>query len=110
MAVVITLYILGLALTALVLLGVAVTSFVTTSWVDRVLAGIGAVLAGSYAYYLLSGGAGYVLFFVVALLLPFYAGRKLYLGFRDRDRTRAERAAAAAAIRAADEWRSTRRW
>ncbi|MFF0470361.1 hypothetical protein ACFYPX_23355 [Micromonospora zamorensis] len=48
--------------------------------------------------------------FYAALLLPFFAGRKLYLGFRERDRTRAERAAAAEAIRAAEEWRSARRW
>jgi hypothetical protein len=49
--VVVVLYIVGLALTAAVLLGVAVTSFATTSRVDRVLAGIGAALAGYYAYY-----------------------------------------------------------
>ncbi|MFF0368731.1 hypothetical protein [Micromonospora sp. NPDC005087] len=110
MAVVITIYIIGLALTAVVLLGVAVTSFATTSRVDRVLAGIGAVLAGYYAYYLLGTGEGHVTIFYAALLLPFFAGRKLYLGFHDRDRARAERAAAAVAIRAAEEWRSARRW
>jgi hypothetical protein len=103
-------YIVSLALTAVVLLGVAITSFATTSRVDRVLAGIGGVLAGYYAYYLLSSTDEYVTIFYAALLLPFYAGRKLYVGFRDRDRTRAERAAAAEAIRAAEEWRSARRW
>ncbi|WP_328849149.1 hypothetical protein [Micromonospora zamorensis] len=111
MLVVIIIYVFGLVLTAAVLLGVAATSFATTSRVDRVLAGIGAVLAGYYAYFLLStGGGGHITVFYVALLLPFFAGRKLYLGFRDRDRTRAERAAAAEAIRAAEEWRSARRW
>ena len=44
MLVVIIIYVFGLVLTAAVLLGVAATSFATTSRVDRVLAGIGAVL------------------------------------------------------------------
>ncbi|MEU8214780.1 hypothetical protein AB0C47_03305 [Micromonospora taraxaci] len=104
------LYIVSLALTAVVLLGVAITSFATTSRVDRVLAGIGGALAGYYAYYLLSSNDETVVLFYGAVLLPVYAGRKLYLGFRDRDRIRAERAAAKEAIRAAEEWRSARRW
>ncbi|MEU5910798.1 hypothetical protein [Micromonospora sp. NPDC047527] len=110
MIVIYIVYIVGLALTAAVLLGAAVTSFATTSRVDRVLCGIGGVLAGYYVYYLLRSGSGYVTFFYAAVLLPFFAGRKLYLGFRDRDRARAERAAAATAIQAAEEWRSARRW
>ncbi|MFI6257473.1 hypothetical protein ACIBCL_15425 [Micromonospora zamorensis] len=61
-------------------------------------------------FLLSTGGGGHITVFYAALLLPFFAGRKLYLGFRDRDRTRAERAAAAEAIRAAEEWRSARRW
>ncbi|MBM7491627.1 ABC-type Co2+ transport system permease subunit [Micromonospora luteifusca] len=108
--VVVVFYIVSLALTAVVLLGVAITSFATTSRVDRVLAGIGGALAGYYVYYLLSSNDETVAIFYGALLLPFYAGRKLYLGFRDRDRARAERAAAKEAIQAAEEWRSARRW
>ncbi|MEV1155316.1 hypothetical protein AB0J27_07925 [Micromonospora chokoriensis] len=103
-------YIVSLTLTAVVLLGVAITSFATTSGVDRVLAGIGGALAGCYAYYLLSSNDETVVLFYGAVLLPIYAGRKLYLGFRDRDQIRAERAAAKEAIRAAEEWRSARRW
>ncbi|MEU7840758.1 hypothetical protein AB0B39_07295 [Micromonospora sp. NPDC049114] len=108
--IVVVFYIVSLALTAVALLGVAVTSFATTSRVDRVLAGIGGALAGYYAYYLLSSNDETVVLFYGAVLLPIYAGRKLYLGFRDRDRAQAERAAAKEAVRAAEEWRSTRRW
>ncbi|MFI6264414.1 hypothetical protein [Micromonospora sp. NPDC051006] len=108
---VIALYVVALLLTAVVLSAVAVTSFATTSRVDRAFAGLGAALAGYYAYHLIRvGDDGRTVIFYAALLLPIIAGGKLYHGFRHRDQIRAERAAARAAIRAADEWRSTRRW
>ncbi|MDW5324545.1 hypothetical protein [Plantactinospora sp. KLBMP9567] len=104
-------HVVGMSVSAVVLLLVAVTRFGTTSVVDRALCGLGALAAGGYAYYLaFQFEGGPYTFFLGALLVPLYAGYKLYTGFRRRDLDRAQRQAAKAAQQAADEWRSTRRW
>ncbi|MFG2043985.1 hypothetical protein [Dactylosporangium sp. NPDC048998] len=104
-------YIVALGASAIVLLLVTVTGFGATSLEYRILSGFGALASAAYAFYLVfqfQGGRYY--FFNGALILPVYAGYKLYTGFRRRELDRADRRAAKAAQKAADEWRSTRRW
>ncbi|MFC8619796.1 hypothetical protein ACFT9M_25765 [Micromonospora purpureochromogenes] len=48
--------------------------------------------------------------FVPAFFVPFYAGYKLYQGFRHREERRADREAGKRAVAAAEEWRASRRW
>ncbi|SCG44241.1 hypothetical protein [Micromonospora coxensis] len=103
-------YVIGLAASAIVLLVVAATRFATTSPVDRVLAALGGTFAAYYAFHLATTGRGLSMVFYGAVLIPIFAGRKLVQGFRRREQDRAERAAAEHAIRAAEDWRSVRRW
>ncbi|MEO3744220.1 hypothetical protein [Plantactinospora sp. B5E13] len=104
-------HVVGLAASAVALLLVALTRFATDSLVERIFSGIGAVIAGVYAYHLaFRYEGGRFMFFGWALILPLYAGFKLYVGFRRRHQDRAERQAARSAQQAADEWRATRRW
>ncbi|GAB3180443.1 hypothetical protein FHX75_112061 [Micromonospora palomenae] len=107
---VIVFYIVVLVASAVALLGVAVTSFATTSVVDRVLAAFFAVCAAGNAWHLIATGATRGVVFVPAFFVPFYAGYKLYQGFRHREKRRADRDAAKRALVAAEEWRASRRW
>ncbi|MBQ1047972.1 MULTISPECIES: hypothetical protein [unclassified Micromonospora] len=106
-------YVVGLVMSAVVLFAVAVTSFATTSVVDRVLAGVFSVGTAAYVWLLVrdDGAAGvFSVFFVAALFVPCYAGYKLYKGFRHRERLRMERESGKRAVAAAEDWRAVRRW
>ncbi|MFI0796765.1 hypothetical protein ACH4OY_29375 [Micromonospora rubida] len=108
---VLLLYIVALGVSAIVLLLVAITGFGATSLEYRILSGFGALASAAYAFYLaFQFQGGRYSFFYGALLLPVYASYKLYTGFRRRELDRADRRAAKAGRKAADEWRSTRRW
>ncbi|MEH0841643.1 hypothetical protein V6U81_04500 [Micromonospora sp. CPCC 205711] len=110
MSMVILLYIVVLVASAVALLGVAVTSFATTSVVDRVLAAFFAVCAAGNAWHLIATGAGRGVVFIPAFFVPFYAGYKLYRGFQHREERRADREANKRALATADDWRASRRW
>ncbi|MBM0260884.1 hypothetical protein, partial [Micromonospora sp. 4G55] len=101
MSMLIVFYIVVLVASAVALLGVAVTSFATTSVVDRVLAAFFAVCAAGNAWHLIATGASRGVVFVPAFFVPFYAGYKLYRGFQHRDERRANRESAKRAVAAA---------
>jgi hypothetical protein len=104
-------YVGALALSAVTLLGMAVTRFGTDSVVDRILCAAGAVGIGWYAYHLAfryEGGA-YMLYWA-PFVIPIYAGYRLVRGFLNRAADREKRAASAVAAAEAKEWTSTRRW
>ena len=107
---VIVLYFVVLVASAVTLLGVAVTSFATTSVVDRLLAAFFALCAAGYAWHLIAIGGSRGVIFIPVFLVPFYAGYKLYRGFRQREEHRADREADKRAVAVAEEWRAARRW
>jgi hypothetical protein len=105
------LYGIALAISAVMFLGIAATTYFTRSVVDRVLAGVGAIATGAIAYYqLFADPADADKFYYFAYIVPIYGAYRLYLWYRRRDVRRAERAADKEAVKRAEEWRSLRRF
>lgn len=101
----------SLVLSTIILLIVAITGFGTRSLEYRIFSAVGALAAAGCAYYLLfhfGGGRFYLV--QVVVVLPVYAGYRLYKGFRSRKEDRAERQAVKALWKSANEWRETRRF
>ncbi|SDT22651.1 hypothetical protein [Actinoplanes derwentensis] len=104
-------YVCALALSALVLLLMAITGFGTSSVEYRILSGAGALAAGAYAFYLVFRfQEGEYLFFYGVLFLPVFVGYRVYQGFRERGQSRATRQSEKDLKKSADDWRSVRRW
>jgi hypothetical protein len=104
-------YCVVLALSAIVLLALAVTGFGMESVVDRLIYGVlGAGVGAGAVYLLFFFEGGTVLVAGWLFLVPIFAGIRLVRGFLSRKKDAADRAGYAQGVKSAEEWRAQRRW